>query len=127
MRNLREMISTCPVCGKPMTVRSLSCAGCDSELRGRFTLPKLARLPKELQDVVEVFLRCRGNIKDVERELGISYPTVSKKLDAINLLLAEMESGSPAKARILRQVQSGELSTADAVRLLREQSDAKEG
>ena len=90
MTDLREMISICPVCGKPLTVRSLSCEGCESELRGRFTLPKLARLPKELQDVVEVFLRSRGNIKDVERELGISYPTVSKKLDAINLLLAEI-------------------------------------
>ena len=126
MTSPREMIPICPVCGKSMTVCTMSCEGCESELRGRFVPPKLARLPGELQDVIEVFLRCRGNIKDVERELRISYPTVSKKLDAINLLLAEMESPNAGKARILRQVQAGEMSAADAVRLLREQSGPKE-
>jgi hypothetical protein len=86
----------------------------------------LARLPKELQDIVEVFLRCRGNIKEVERELGISYPTVSKKLDVINLFLDVMGQGDERKTRILRQLEAGELTAADAVRLLRQADEQKE-
>ncbi len=117
-----DMVTTCPVCAESLTVRALHCDACGTELRGRFLLPRLARLPRELQDVVEVFLRCRGNIKEVERELGISYPTVSKKLDAINLLLAAMGSRVEPKARVLRQLEAGDLSVADAVRLLREQN-----
>ena len=113
-----QMISACPVCGESMIVRALSCDGCGSELRGRFAPPRLGRLPRELQEVVEVFLRCRGNIKEVERELGISYPTVSKKLDAINLLLTAMGSSDTAKVRILRQLEAGEVTVADAVEAL---------
>ena len=110
-----DMVTSCPVCGQSLTVRALCCEACESELRGRFALPRLARLPRELQDVVEVFLRCRGNIKEVERELGVSYPTVSKKLDAINLFLAAMGGKDEAKARILRQLEAGDLTTEHAV------------
>ena len=92
-------------------------------MHGSFPLPRLARLPRELQDVVEVFLRCRGNIKEVERELGISYPTVSKKLDAINALLDVMGSADEKKTRILRQLEAGEIAAADAVRLLRQRDE----
>ena len=120
MADDHDMVTSCPVCGQILTVRALCCDGCESELRGRFSLPRLARLPRELQDVVEVFLRCRGNIKEVERELGISYPTVSKKLDAINLFLAAMGSKDEARSRILRQLEAGDLSVADAVMRLRE-------
>ncbi|KPJ51696.1 MAG: hypothetical protein AMS16_07560 [Planctomycetes bacterium DG_58] len=119
MAEKREPVTTCPVCGGSLTVRALSCEACESELRGRFTFPRLARLPRELQDVVEVFLRCRGNIKEVERELGISYPTVSKKLDAINLLLLSMGSKDAAKVQILRQLEAGELTVSEAVQMLR--------
>jgi hypothetical protein len=118
------MVTTCPVCGDGLSVGVLRCSGCESELRGEFSLPRLARLPRELQDVVEVFLRCRGNIKEVERELGISYPTVSKKLDAINLLLASMGAGDSARARILRRLEAGELTVAEAVKLLKEEAPA---
>lgn len=126
MNNKGFAPTTCPVCGEPMAMQVLACLACHSELRGNFPLPRLARLPRELQDVVEVFLRCRGNIKEVERELGISYPTVSKKLDAINALLTAMGEGDERNTRILRQLEAGELTAADAIRLLRE-SDGQKG
>jgi hypothetical protein len=83
-------------------------------------LPPLARLPREHQRVVELLVRCRGNLKELERHLGISYPTVSKKLDAINMMLeATTEEGS-AGDEILQQVHDGELSVDEAVQRLRE-------
>ena len=128
MADKHEPVTTCPVCGEGFTVRELACDACGSQLRGNFSLPRLARLPKDLQDVVEVFLRCRGNIKEVERELGISYPTVSKKLDQINLLLLSMGSQDEGQARILRQLEAGELSVTDALEKLKERSaDNQEG
>ena len=102
-----------------MHVRELGCGACETELRGHFDLPRLARLPRELQDVVETFLGCRGNIREMERALGISYPTVSRKLDTINELLAAMGDGDPASVRVLRQLDSGDLTVAEAVRKLR--------
>ena len=105
-----------------MMVVQLACEECHSQLHGTFALPSLAKLPRELQDVALVFLRYRGNFREVERELRISYPTVSKKLDAINLFLQAMGAREDSvKARILRQVESGELGVREAVGLLKQQ------
>ena len=88
-------------------------------MRGKFALPHLARLPKTLQDFAIVFLRHRGNFKEVERELEISYPTVSKKLDAVNALLGASQSSDETKTRILRQLDAGEVTVAQAIEMLR--------
>jgi len=125
MGSPREFVTTCPICSESMRVTGMRCDACGTELRGSFSLPRLARLPRELQDVVEVFLSCRGNIKEVERRLGISYPTVSKKLDAVNLLLAAMGSENEARSRILRQLEAGDLTVAEAVDLLQRQSNGE--
>lgn len=88
-------------------------------------MPSLARLPRELQDVALTFLRRRGNFREVEEDLGISYPTVSKKLDALNLFVEAMgTSEDSASARILRRVDSGELAVREAVELLKQQGRA---
>lgn len=115
----------CPICDGGFHVTALGCDECGSRLEGRFSLPRLARLPKELQDVVEVFLQARGNIKEVERALGISYPTVSRKLDTINAFLDAMGSGDSDSERILRQVEAGELTVAEAAKLIRERKGGR--
>ena len=33
--------------------------------------------------MLESFLRSRGNLRDMERELGISYPTVRARVEAL--------------------------------------------
>lgn len=123
--NQADSIPRCPICSHEMVVTHLLCPECESEVVGKLSLPKLARLPKDLQDVVVVFLQCRGNFREVERELGISYPTVSKKLDTVNLFLEAMvsEDDSP-RARILRQLDAGELPFKEAVELLKKQETA---
>jgi len=71
--------------------------------------------------VVELLVRCRGSLKELERELGISYPTVSKKLDAINMMLEAAAVGGGEGELILQRVQDGEMSVREAVQRLREQ------
>lgn len=75
------VIGRCPVCGEELTVTRLHCQACDTGIDGRFRLGRFGRLSPEQLDFVEVFLKNRGIIKDVESELGISYPTVRARLD----------------------------------------------
>ncbi len=75
------VIGRCPICGDELTVTRLHCQSCDTSLEGRFRLGRFGRLSPEQLDFVEVFLKNRGIIKDVEVELGISYPTVRARLD----------------------------------------------
>ncbi|WP_373897519.1 DUF2089 domain-containing protein [Haloimpatiens sp. FM7315] len=82
-----KVISKCPVCNSNLTVTRLECKKCGTVIQNEFQLSKFAYLSKDQLDFIEVFLKCRGNIKDVEKELGVSYPTVRSKLyDAITAL-----------------------------------------
>jgi hypothetical protein len=75
------VISRCPVCGDELTVTRLHCQSCDTAIEGRFRLARFGRLSNDQLKFVEVFLKNRGIIKDVEAELKLSYPTVRAKLD----------------------------------------------
>ena len=78
---LHPVIGRCPVCGDELAVTRLHCGSCDTQIEGRFQLGRFQRLSADQLAFVEVFVKNRGIIKDVEAELGISYPTVRARLD----------------------------------------------
>ncbi len=80
------------------------------------------RLPEEMREFVLIFLRCRGNIREVEKELGISYPTVCKRLDLVNELLAGKAKPSGkrlSRGEILAKLEQGEITAKEAADLLK--------
>jgi hypothetical protein len=79
----REVIAICPVCDHELEVTRLHCAECDTTLEGRFSTGRFGRLSRDQLALLETFLRARGNLRDLERELGISYPTVRNRLEAL--------------------------------------------
>jgi len=84
-----------------MEITALHCHSCDTTLTGHFATCKFCQLSEEMQDFVEIFIRSRGNIKEVERALGISYPTVRGRLDAVIKALGYAVDGDveePAEA-----------------------------
>ncbi|BBB93448.1 MAG TPA: DUF2089 domain-containing protein [Methylomusa anaerophila] len=115
----------CPVCNHEMKISSLSCDYCQTQIEGSFTTCKLCKLPVEQQEFIEVFLKCRGSIKDVEKELGISYPTVRNRLDGVVQALGykvqkqDDEEEKNFKQEIISALEKGEISAQEAVRLLR--------
>src|ERR1700693_3762803 len=80
---MRPLILKCPSCNGNLAVSKLHCHPCDIALEGDFTIPTLLRLNRAQLDFVEVFLKNRGIIREVERELGVSYPTVRARLDEV--------------------------------------------
>ncbi|MFZ7119912.1 MAG: DUF2089 domain-containing protein [Eubacteriaceae bacterium] len=113
--------SECPICNNQLTVNGLYCNHCNTKLEGNFTTCKFCRLPQEQLDFLETFIKCRGNIKDVEKELNISYPTVRSRLDElIETLGYKVEHYVDAskiderRSNILNKVEKGELSATEA-------------
>ncbi len=92
-------------------------------MEGRFDAGPLARLSPEQLTFVEVFLRNRGKIKDVETDLGISYPTVVSKLNDVLVTLGFEAGEDPREAerrqRVLDDLAAGRLSAAEAAEQLR--------
>jgi hypothetical protein len=79
----RDVISTCPVCQGELTITRLHCRSCGTALEGEFGVGRFGRLEREQLTFLESFLRSRGNLKEMERELGISYPTVRGRLEGL--------------------------------------------
>lgn len=73
--------SQCPVCKSKLLVTRLECSSCGTEVTGAFGLGRLATTPEPHASLLEMFLRARGNVKEMERELGLSYPTVRARLE----------------------------------------------
>ena len=125
----REALGKCPVCGQNTEVTAISCNECGTRIEGHFQLCRFCRLTEEQKSFIETFVKCRGNIKEVEKELGISYPTVKNKLeDAANALgynnspgysYIEPDDGS-RRREILDQLESGELTVEDALDMLKD-------
>lgn len=121
---IHTVIGQCPVCEGELEVSRLHCLSCGTAIEGRFSLGKFHSLSKEQLQFAEVFIRNRGNIKDVEREMGISYPTVRSKLDALIKALGydvpeEPKVTPDRRKEILAQLEQGEIDSEEAVRLLR--------
>jgi hypothetical protein len=119
----------CPVCGSELAVVRLECGHCGTAVVGRYRASRFARLTPEQLEFLEVFLRARGNIRRVERELGISYPTVRSRLSALLAALGislgpedEEQATHRRRREILDQLESGALRPDEAARLLRQSS-----
>ncbi len=93
---VQPVVSQCPFCKAQTEVTEVSCGDCDVQMRGHFTLSRFDSLAPEHLQFLEAFLRSRGVIRDVEAALGISYPTVRARLDALLAALGFAEG--PASA-----------------------------
>jgi hypothetical protein len=78
-----DVISTCPVCSSELAVTRLHCGSCGTTLEGDFSVGRFGRLSRDQLAILESFLRARGNLRDMERELGISYPTVRSRVEQL--------------------------------------------
>jgi hypothetical protein len=84
----------CPVCANALSVTRLQCGQCGTGVDGLFSLGRLQSLTPEHIQFVETFMKCKGKIKDVEAEMGISYPTVVGKLnEVVRAMGYEVEEG----------------------------------
>jgi hypothetical protein len=92
----REVISTCPVCDSRLHVTRLHCNTCGTTIEGEFNVGRFARLGRDQFALLESFLRSRGNLRELERELGVSYPTVRNRVEALLRSLGLGEGSSAA-------------------------------
>lgn len=113
-----RVIGKCPICNNNLYVTRLTCTNCHTELTGNFTLSKFNYLEKDDLYFVEIFIKNQGNIKEVEKELNISYPTVKRILNDVIEKLGYKADIKPTKKDILQQLKSGEISKEEAAKLL---------
>ena len=92
----RDVIAVCPVCENELSITRLHCRSCGTAIEGDFSVGRFGRLSKEQMTILESFLRSRGNLKEMERELGISYPTVRGRVELLVRALGLAEGDAAA-------------------------------
>lgn len=114
------MPTECPVTGGPLLVTRLECEESGVTIEGRFTPNEFAMLPEENLEFLRIFVKVRGNLKEVERVLGLSYPTIRLRFEKLLLALDyEVEPDSAEERNeILAQLERGELDPAEAAKRL---------
>jgi hypothetical protein len=114
--------SDCPVCGAQLAVIRLGCTSCGSELAGVFRPCEFCALNEKETEMLRVFLSSRGNLREVEKHLGVSYPTARQRFAELLEKLGLGEAAAPEAAltrdQILSEVASGALSPAEAQELI---------
>lgn len=132
---MRPLILKCPSCNGDLAATRLTCPSCAIAIEGEFGFPALLKLNRAQLDFVEVFLKNRGVIREVERELGVSYPTVRARLDEVIEALGFNPEGAPAplppddedradesvlrgRRALLEQLRAGKITPEEALRSL---------
>jgi hypothetical protein len=77
---MTKILTRCPVCESTLGVSELKCCRCQTSIRGAFDPCRFCSLAPEHLAFIELFLRCEGNLSRVEKEMGVSYPTVRNRL-----------------------------------------------
>ena len=82
----------CPSCGTGLKVRSLACEKCSTEVSGNYTLPLPARLSESDTRFILQFVKASGSLKEMARQMELSYPTVRNLLDEIIIRIEKAEN-----------------------------------
>ena len=121
---MRKVLERCPSCGSDLEITRLHCTSCETIVLGRYHPCPFCKLSPESTRFLETFVRCRGNVKEMERELDISYWTVRRRVDELIEALG-FEAEPPAETDltaqqidILEQVDRGEITAVEASQLL---------
>lgn len=123
---MRKLLEKCPSCGGQLAVTRMSCTACDTVIVSQYQPCLFCGLPQERLDFLALFIRKRGNVKEMERELGESYWTIRNR---INELIVELgfeaepdiaEEGEPGVDRraVLERLDRGEITATEAAEML---------
>ncbi len=117
-----RVISRCPVCDSHLVVTELSCPSCGTVIKGKFELEEFFRLSPDQVNFLRIFIKTRGNLSELQKELGISYPTARARLESIVRTLgyeAEEVTEERQVNEILEKLERGELSAEQALEQIR--------
>jgi len=117
--------SRCPVCSDALMITTLGCPGCSTQLSGAFSTCAFCRLGDIDLEALRVFLVSRGNLREFQQHLGVSYPTARLRYTELlgRLGLHEHEPARPIDcdpSLVMRDLASGAITVDEAEIILKD-------
>ena len=111
----------CLICETDLNIIKLTCEACSTQYGGTFYFPRLARLSLEEQRLSESLIEHGGNLKEMAVVLGVSYPTLKKRLNELAESLREKKQEDEKKIeQILKDIELQKMSAEEGIKLIRE-------
>ncbi|NLK49177.1 MAG: DUF2089 domain-containing protein [Candidatus Cloacimonetes bacterium] len=111
-------LNSCPMCKGELQVREYHCPSCEVSFKGEFESSWLSALSVEQLAFVRLFLMVQGNIREMEKRLNISYPTVKSRLAEILREITDSEAAPTDFADILYDLEQGFVSVDEAINMI---------
>lgn len=115
---MKRNLTKCPVCEGELIITRYECSNCTTKIEGNFQQNGFSELNNEQIEFIKVFLVSHGSIKEVEKQLGISYPTVKNRLAEIVKVITGRELEKPKSFNILEMIENGDISVEDALKII---------
>ncbi len=112
----------CPICqNADLHITQLSCGDCGIEMGGHFHTPPLARLSREETELATLLILHGGNLKTLAEALGITYPTLRKRLDnVITSLKGQQKLDENLIATTMDKIEHKTIPAGEGIRLIKE-------
>jgi hypothetical protein len=114
--------SSCPICHAPLQITRLHCDSCSTTIEGNFQAGGWANLSPEQMAFVETFVKCEGKLNRMEKEVGLSYPTLRNRLveviQAMGFEPGAADASDESRRKVLEDVAAGRINAQDAMRRL---------
>ncbi len=107
--------SVCPSCGGRLHPVKFVCRSCETSVSGNFAGCPFCSLDETGRNMLELFLIARGNLKSVQRMLGVSYPTARARIEEMFNALEDRMIHDTEPAVVLEKLHRGEISVEDAI------------
>lgn len=131
---MKRLPSKCPSCGAVLKITELTCEKCKTVVRGDFPLNRFLTLSREEEDFLLIFLISKGNLREVQERLNISYPTAKSRLEEVIKSLGLSEEAKKEEKKldriekieeIVKKLESGEISGEEVLKILEEEKNGK--
>jgi len=111
-------MTNCPICKKQLQIRECYCPQCRVAFKGEFESAWPSVLSGEQLDFVRVFITVQGNIREMEKRFGISYPTVKNRLGEIIRKISREEPAANDFTDIMSDLEQGFISVEEAISMI---------
>jgi|Deesub1362B_J571_1020462.scaffolds.fasta_scaffold02376_2 hypothetical protein len=119
---MRKILTRCPVCDSELKIKKFVCPSCSIEIEGNFEIPPFFNLEKKDLDFLLLFLKTWGNLSEMAKIMGVSYPTIRSRFQGfLSKIGLESEiSFEKDISEILDMLEKGEITPEEAEKRIKE-------
>ncbi len=110
--------SKCPSCSGKMIATKMECVECGTAMNGSFSPCPVCTLDPDMKELFDIFMQCRGNLKEVQKILKLSYPTVRNRIEKMFEAYEKNDSSKIKRMDVLKLLRSGNIDIEEAEKLL---------